>query len=650
MLAVGAALLYSRTLAPSLGGTIDSAEFQQAAYSLAIAHPTGYPLYLLVARVWISIIPFGDAAFRVNLLSLVFAALAVWVLYEITYWITRNVVASAGAAGLFAVQAVPWAQASVAEINSLNTLLTGLCFLSVLLWAAGRLPVQVPALTCGLAVSHHRTALLYVPLLLAFAVAAVRWGGVARPSWRGLLAAVALFLSPFALYIYLPLRAHTNPSYPNNWQGFVFWFSGESAVDVIQGALDRPLLPRLRSLLEEQVFWGWPGRVLFLLGIVGAAVGVAQTIRHARSTHDPSRPEPMRRSALLRTSGTTLCFVSAILGLVFATLYDILDVSDYLGVPLFMWCVTVGAGLAWAMDFAGRAAERLLAGRATGQMGLPISVVGLLALVILCWATARASLARPDIRVDFSGLDRRAHWQQLKADIERLPDTAVLIADWPEYNEALYFQRVEGWRANQPFVVTDAVLAAGDALIEAWHAEGRQVYLLGPYQAFLSRYGIEQQGALLRITGRQQAAPQLPMEHALNWRFGTSIILLGYTIRPDPPVLDGGGLLHLTLYWTTTKPVSERYVVFNHVVDGSNRKVGQKDDEPGQGLKPTVYWEPGQVISDTFPLAILPDTRPGTYRLMSGLYTRIGGRRLPAFTERGEALGDYPQLATVTIR
>src|SRR5437660_12556176 len=87
-LALGSLLLYSRTLAPSLGGTIDSAEFQQAAYSLSIVHPTGYPLYLLAGRAWIAIFPFGDPAFRINLLSAIFAALAVWVLYATVLHVT----------------------------------------------------------------------------------------------------------------------------------------------------------------------------------------------------------------------------------------------------------------------------------------------------------------------------------------------------------------------------------------------------------------------------------------------------------------------------------------------------------------------------------------------------------------------------------
>src|SRR5205814_26732 len=150
---------------------------------------TGYPLYLLVGRLWISIFPFGDPAYRVNLLSAIFGALAVWVLYETVRWLTGNPLAGALAAGLFAVQAIPWAQAGVAEVNSLNTLLISLSLLAVLLWSAGKLPLPAATLTYGVALSHHRQAFLYAPLLLLFGLAALRWGTPRRSTWGGVLLA-----------------------------------------------------------------------------------------------------------------------------------------------------------------------------------------------------------------------------------------------------------------------------------------------------------------------------------------------------------------------------------------------------------------------------------------------------------------------------
>jgi len=67
--------LYGRTLAPGLLPG-DSGELQTLSALLGNTHPTGYPIYLLVGKLF-TWLPVGDMAYRVNLLSAVMAALAV---------------------------------------------------------------------------------------------------------------------------------------------------------------------------------------------------------------------------------------------------------------------------------------------------------------------------------------------------------------------------------------------------------------------------------------------------------------------------------------------------------------------------------------------------------------------------------------------
>src|SRR6476620_7305625 len=62
-----ALVLYLRTLAPSVMPG-DYAEFQMAAAVLGVPHPTGYPLYIMLGKLF-TLLPFGDVAFRVNLSS-----------------------------------------------------------------------------------------------------------------------------------------------------------------------------------------------------------------------------------------------------------------------------------------------------------------------------------------------------------------------------------------------------------------------------------------------------------------------------------------------------------------------------------------------------------------------------------------------------
>src|SRR5215475_13854809 len=69
-----ALLLYMLTLAPTVT-LVDSGELILAAHGLGVAHPPGFPLWILLAHL-ASLLPFGNVAARINFSSAFFAALA----------------------------------------------------------------------------------------------------------------------------------------------------------------------------------------------------------------------------------------------------------------------------------------------------------------------------------------------------------------------------------------------------------------------------------------------------------------------------------------------------------------------------------------------------------------------------------------------
>ena len=69
-----ALLIYRLTLAPTVT-LVDSGELIVAARFLGVAHPPGFPLYLIFAHLF-SLLPFGSVAIRINSASAIFAALA----------------------------------------------------------------------------------------------------------------------------------------------------------------------------------------------------------------------------------------------------------------------------------------------------------------------------------------------------------------------------------------------------------------------------------------------------------------------------------------------------------------------------------------------------------------------------------------------
>lgn len=50
-----------------------------------VAHPPGYPLFTLLAKLFIKVIPVGSVAWRVNLLTAVCGALCASVVYLLIY-------------------------------------------------------------------------------------------------------------------------------------------------------------------------------------------------------------------------------------------------------------------------------------------------------------------------------------------------------------------------------------------------------------------------------------------------------------------------------------------------------------------------------------------------------------------------------------
>jgi len=65
-------IVYIRTLAPAVY-PFDSAELATASHVLGIIHAPGYPLYLILGKLF-SLLPIGNVAYRMNLMSAVFGA------------------------------------------------------------------------------------------------------------------------------------------------------------------------------------------------------------------------------------------------------------------------------------------------------------------------------------------------------------------------------------------------------------------------------------------------------------------------------------------------------------------------------------------------------------------------------------------------
>src|SRR3990170_8175253 len=85
--------VYLLTLAPTIY-IEDAAEFAAAVPTLGITHPSGFPLYMLLGKLFTILVPIGEMAFRVNLFSAATVSLALVVFY----YVLRSLLTVGGAA------------------------------------------------------------------------------------------------------------------------------------------------------------------------------------------------------------------------------------------------------------------------------------------------------------------------------------------------------------------------------------------------------------------------------------------------------------------------------------------------------------------------------------------------------------------------
>lgn len=188
--------LYLRTLAPSLLFG-DSAEFQTIAYTLGIGHPTGYFIYVLLAKLF-TFLPIGDIAWRVNLFSAFCAALTVALVYLITRKLGAQIVPAVYGSLTLALAPLFWKHASIAEIYAPSAACLAFILLAVLHWKETNNPrwLFVAGLFGGLSLGIHATVTLAAPAILIYLFLSPspvgRGAGV-----RGALLGILLFLSSF---------------------------------------------------------------------------------------------------------------------------------------------------------------------------------------------------------------------------------------------------------------------------------------------------------------------------------------------------------------------------------------------------------------------------------------------------------------------
>lgn len=466
-------ILYVLTLAPTIYN-LDSAELTTAAATGGLMRATGYPLYLLIGRVW-SLLPFGDVGYRFNLLSAVSGALTVALADRILRRLRVKGWAAFGALGLLATGQYFWALSLIAEVYTLQTALLAGLILVVLRWREQPTAPRalVVGVLIGLGLSHHASTVLVLPGL-AVCMALQPDGKAFKPgAWLPVGAGIALGLLPF---VDLMWRYSQAPAF--NYAGLydsdgVFHAVNLNTVDGLIWLITGRSFAGQMLGYDLAGFWRETGVYVVQLGRSFLGLGLGPAVLGWLIL--------WRRDRALALALTLGFLASA----GFFISYRVLDKVTMFLPTYVIWALWLGLGLQWLFD-------TLAEGTRVARL-VPAGVA-LLVAVALGWNWRLADQSHD-----------RSTRERAEAILSQAKPGALIFGWWDTAPAVSYLQLVEGQRPDVR--VVNRFLVPYDALL-IWierEAHVRPVYIDTAPPELLDTLYAEASGPLVVL--RPRATP-----------------------------------------------------------------------------------------------------------------------------------------------
>src|SRR3989344_1989381 len=202
---------YLTTLAPTIY-IEDAAEFATAVPTLGIAHPSGFPMYMILGKLFTMLAPFGEMAFRVNLFSALVTSIMLVIFFFVLRRLDLSPLIAAASSFLLGFSQMIWHEATYAEVYALNTLFAVSFLWCFVGWKRER-RLRYFFLLVGLAgfsLANHLSILVYFPGVLFFFI--LYWDKKLF-DFKVVLTSLVLFLAPLSLYFYFPIRSAADPAF-----------------------------------------------------------------------------------------------------------------------------------------------------------------------------------------------------------------------------------------------------------------------------------------------------------------------------------------------------------------------------------------------------------------------------------------------------
>lgn len=263
--------LYLKTTAPTVTFS-DSGEFITTAYTLGISHPTGYPTWTILGHL-LTYLPLANIAMRVNLLSSIFGALTIMIVYLILIKLRCQMTIAVATALIFAFSSTLWKVCVIAEVYSMYAFFSSATILGLLAWSRQKKEslLYLSAFLYGLGLTNHLLIVLLLPAILYFLWITDK--KILLFESPKVLCKMLLFLFLGLIpYIYLPIRGFQEPlidwGNPTTFENFFRLITGKIYKETMFATSFPQLLDTIKHhlwLLTQQFTPYFA--VLILLGI-----------------------------------------------------------------------------------------------------------------------------------------------------------------------------------------------------------------------------------------------------------------------------------------------------------------------------------------------------------------------------------------------
>jgi hypothetical protein len=597
---------------------VDSGEFIFHSIFLGIPHPTGYPTYIQLLKLF-SLFPLGSPYFLINFASAFFGFISLIILYKIVFQLTQKEFPSIFAVIIFGLSPSFMSKVDTAEVYTLQILILLSTVYLLLSWMSDqdKRKVILISFLLGLGLTNHMTTILLIPLLLIILFIITQ---NARDTVKTIAWSVPFFILGCLPYLFIYLR--------NDFPG-PFNFAKQFNVDfktirgwywLLSGELFRYEM-QPTSFLSYLKGVGFFGYLLFkdfyyLPALIGL-LGLTGQIRFER-----------KRFFVL--FGLFLSLTG------FFIYYQIPDISDYYTMSFALFSIWVGIGVHRILEYP------QFSDFFRKQILLP-------ALCAFCLIPVYANLTEEEPKTNEFSLEYSHKLFAL------LPKNSLLFTTYTGGNSLILMQCLSSIRPDITiFDYGVFSLKERADLAKRFDPKGKLftniIYTnlknkLFPYiireidkkpvyfsrdETFLNnlffRKKIEE--GLYQITRKPppETMSQIPQTvKSLSLVFGDRLYFSGYELFPSS--IMEGELFTMDLYWKAVQPLTQEIIGLVYFIKEGSKNFSFSNTffqefTLGSDLFPPTRWKSGQLVRDRFQFNVSPNIRKGTYWINVALFEK----------------------------